>query len=73
MGPYMAIENVQKTFGKKQNCYKWEKDCAFLSGYRYCSTEKSRLTLLNCLGKLIFISNVYGLSSQKVNAKSSKM
>lgn len=26
----MAIENVQETFGKKQNCCKWEKDCAFL-------------------------------------------
>lgn len=25
----MAIENVQETFGKKQNCCKWEKDCAF--------------------------------------------
>ena len=30
MRPYMAIENVQETFEKKQNCYKWEKDCAFL-------------------------------------------
>lgn len=72
-GPYMAIEMFRKRLEKTKWLQVGKGLCLPLGLPVYCSNVKSRLTLLNCLGKLIFISNVYGLLSQKINAKSSKM
>lgn len=69
----LKINTFRSVVLKNKMAKSWNWMVHFFRDTNLCSKEKSSLILLNCLGKLIIISNVYGLLSKKINAKSSKM